>query len=108
MIMTTMTLLHLLPPLKQGSDQMKRGAESFIFFISTTQAIHQIGQVEVDIELWSNIGKLFKKTSGQTQQEWAGVDLARRGQTRLSQRHFFCFFHQLVFCFVLFPVQTPK
>ena len=64
LMMTTMTLLHLLPPLKQGSDQMQRGAESFImiFFISTTpltQAIHQVGQVEVDIELWSNIGKLF-------------------------------------------------
>ena len=60
MIMTTMTLLHLLPPINQGSDQMQRGAESFIFFISTTtQAIHQAGQVEVDIELWSNIGKLF-------------------------------------------------
>ena len=60
MMMTTMTLLHLLPPLNQGSNQMKRGAESFMFFISTTtQAIHQVGQVEVDIELWSNIGELF-------------------------------------------------
>ena len=54
-----MTLFHLLPPLKQGSDQMQRGAESFVFFISTTQAIHQVGQVDVDVELWSNIGKLF-------------------------------------------------
>ena len=54
-----MTMLHLLPPINQGSDQMQRGAESFVFFISTTQAIHQVGQVEVDIELWSNIGKLF-------------------------------------------------